>query len=212
MFPAEGRERLQELNLAVVGIEETPDDRATIDEIFRIAHSLKGMSATTLEPPPDLGAMAQGRRVIQITATLRDDVDMPSVRASMVLAAAAKLGETLACVPAPAEVDTFDGREIVAWLVSEKTDGELHSAVVAVPDVAEAEVMEAVADAAVDGVEMAEPTAGAPSARTDSTNRSHQGASTVRVDAAVLSDGQIALIVDCDAVAEAIQPRGVLAA
>src|SRR5262249_28789264 len=46
MFLAEGREHLQELNLAVGRIEETPDDQATVDEIFRIAHSLKGMSAT----------------------------------------------------------------------------------------------------------------------------------------------------------------------
>src|ERR687894_2519883 len=46
MFLAEGREHLQELNLAVVRIEERPDDRETVDEIFRIAHSLKGMSAT----------------------------------------------------------------------------------------------------------------------------------------------------------------------
>ncbi len=46
MFLAESREHLQELNLAVVRIEENPDDRETVDEIFRIAHSLKGMSAT----------------------------------------------------------------------------------------------------------------------------------------------------------------------
>jgi two-component system, chemotaxis family, sensor kinase CheA len=46
MFLAEAREHLQELNLAVVRIEEEPDDRATVDEIFRGAHSLKGMSAT----------------------------------------------------------------------------------------------------------------------------------------------------------------------
>jgi two-component system chemotaxis sensor kinase CheA len=46
MFLAESREHLQDLNLAVVRVEETPDDAETIDEIFRIAHSLKGMSAT----------------------------------------------------------------------------------------------------------------------------------------------------------------------
>src|SRR3954451_4518277 len=46
MFLAEGREHLQELNLAVVRIEERPDDQDTVDEIFRIAHSLKGISAT----------------------------------------------------------------------------------------------------------------------------------------------------------------------
>ena len=269
MFLAEGREHLQELNLAVVRIEETPDDRETVDEIFRIAHSLKGMSATMgfagmaalthemenvfellrqrkggllraeidvllecldaleaavdaidetgsesiapeplieqlkalvrddeeapdagdaareIEPPAELSEMAQGRRVVQIAATLRDDVDMPSVRAYMVLAAAAKLGETLACVPAPADVDTFDGRDIVAWLVSENTDGELHAAVAGVPDVAECEVPEAVADAAVDGVEEPEAVVAAatPAARPDSTNKPHHGSSTVRVDA-----------------------------
>ena len=46
MFLAECREHLQELNLAVVHVEERPDDAATVDAIFRIAHSMKGMSAT----------------------------------------------------------------------------------------------------------------------------------------------------------------------
>jgi two-component system, chemotaxis family, sensor kinase CheA len=46
MFLAEAREHLQELNLAVVSLEDNPEDRPTVDEIFRIAHSLKGMSAT----------------------------------------------------------------------------------------------------------------------------------------------------------------------
>ncbi len=46
MFLAESREHLQTLNLAIIRIEETPSDSATIDEIFRIAHSLKGMSGT----------------------------------------------------------------------------------------------------------------------------------------------------------------------
>jgi two-component system chemotaxis sensor kinase CheA len=46
MFLAECREHLQDLNLAVVRLEESPGARETVDEIFRIAHSLKGMSAT----------------------------------------------------------------------------------------------------------------------------------------------------------------------
>jgi two-component system, chemotaxis family, sensor kinase CheA len=46
MFLAEAREHLQGLNLAVVRVEEDPADRDTVDEIFRAAHSLKGMSAT----------------------------------------------------------------------------------------------------------------------------------------------------------------------
>ena len=184
MFLAEGREHLQELNLAVVRIEETPDDPETVDEIFRIAHSLKGMSATMgfaghggahardggrlraaaparaagssaprstcsstcldalsaaveaidstgaggdraagpdrapAQPrarahaesrrpsapaprrvPDNLAELADGRRVVQITAILDDDVSMPAVRAYMVLSAIAELGETLACRP-----------------------------------------------------------------------------------------------------------------
>ena len=258
MFLAEGREHLQELNLAIVRIEEKPDDPETVDEIFRIAHSMKGMSATmgyagmaalthemenvfellrqrrggleravidvlfqcldaleaavdaidhtgaeaiapdaliehlralvrdgepaedalpevvAIEPPSDLGEMAQGRRVVQLTATLSEDVDMPSVRAYMVLAAVAKLGETLACRPAPDQVDTFVGREVVAWLVCDRADAELSAAALAVPEVAGAEVVEAVPDAAVDG----EPAAGSTARET----RSH-GSSTVRVDA-----------------------------
>src|SRR5690242_2760224 len=46
MFLAESREHLQTLNLAVIRIEENPQDAETVDEIFRIAHSLKGMSGT----------------------------------------------------------------------------------------------------------------------------------------------------------------------
>ena len=46
MFLAESREHLQDLNLAVVALENDPSDRETVDQIFRIAHSLKGMSAT----------------------------------------------------------------------------------------------------------------------------------------------------------------------
>jgi two-component system chemotaxis sensor kinase CheA len=46
MFLAEAREHLQELNLAVVSLEADPSDHETVNEIFRIAHSIKGMSAT----------------------------------------------------------------------------------------------------------------------------------------------------------------------
>jgi two-component system chemotaxis sensor kinase CheA len=46
MFLAESREHLQELNLAVLAIEDDPTDREKIDQIFRVAHSMKGMSAT----------------------------------------------------------------------------------------------------------------------------------------------------------------------
>src|SRR6185503_21245668 len=179
MFLAEGREHLQELNLAVVRIEETPGDQDRVAEILRIAHSMKGMSATMgfagmaalthemedvcellkqrrgglsreaidcllecldalsaavdsidetgaeaiqpeplivrlkglirdadeapeeapadesrgAEMPDNLSELAGGRRVVQISATLRADTPMPSVRAYMLLSAIAGLGE-----------------------------------------------------------------------------------------------------------------------
>jgi two-component system chemotaxis sensor kinase CheA len=245
MFLAEGREHLQELNLAVVRIEERPDDQETVDEIFRIAHSLKGMSATmgfagmaalthemedvfellrqrkgglpreaidvllecldalsaavdaidetgeeeidpkpliarlkglvrendeleedaalaaeAAELPADLAEMADGRRVVQISATLSEDVQIPSVRAYMILSALAELGETLACKPTPDEVETFDGREIDVWMVSERADSELAGVVSSVSDVDHVEVTEAVSDAAVETGEVPETEAG----------------------------------------------------
>jgi two-component system, chemotaxis family, sensor kinase CheA len=272
MFLAEGREHLQELNLAVVRIEEAPDDQETVDEIFRIAHSLKGMSATMgfagmaalthemedvfellrqrkgglpraaidvllecldalsaavdaideageeqIEPKPlierlkglirdddveeeiagaaasvadlpvDLAELAGGRRVVQISATLADDVQIPSVRAYMVLSALAELGETLHCVPGPDDVETFSGTEIDAWMVSERTDAELAAVVGAVSDVAHVEVFEAVSDAAVDSgeevVEQEEETPKQQAAAPKKAAGHNKGSSTVRVDA-----------------------------
>jgi len=46
MFLAEGREHLQALNLPLVRVEQDPRDVETINDIFRVAHTLKGMSAT----------------------------------------------------------------------------------------------------------------------------------------------------------------------
>ncbi|HEX5781420.1 MAG TPA: Hpt domain-containing protein, partial [Solirubrobacteraceae bacterium] len=267
MFLAEGREHLQELNLAVVRIEERPDDQETVDEIFRIAHSLKGMSATMgfagmaalthemedvfellrqrkgglpraaidvllecldalsaavdaidesgeeqIEPKPlisrlkglirerdaeepevkeaaeapiDLAELADGRRVVQVSATLSEDVQIPSVRAYMVLAALAELGETLACVPGPDDVETFKGTEIDAWMVSERADSELAAVVGAVSDVAHVEVFEAVSDAAVEtGEEVIEDAPKKAAAAAPKKSSGHgKGAATVRVDA-----------------------------
>lgn len=45
VFLAEAREHLQELGLAILRIEAAPDDQIAADGVFRVAHSLKGMSA-----------------------------------------------------------------------------------------------------------------------------------------------------------------------
>lgn len=46
LFLAEARENLETLNTAIVGVEANPEDRARLDEVFRVAHSVKGMAAT----------------------------------------------------------------------------------------------------------------------------------------------------------------------
>jgi two-component system chemotaxis sensor kinase CheA len=46
LFVAECREHLQELNVAVVALEKSPDDAAGVDAIFRVVHSVKGMAGT----------------------------------------------------------------------------------------------------------------------------------------------------------------------
>ncbi len=46
MFVAECREHLQELNLAIVALEQAPDDPEGVDAIFRVVHSVKGMAGT----------------------------------------------------------------------------------------------------------------------------------------------------------------------
>jgi two-component system chemotaxis sensor kinase CheA len=46
MFIAECREHLQELNLAIVALEQNPDDAEGVDAIFRVVHSVKGMAGT----------------------------------------------------------------------------------------------------------------------------------------------------------------------
>ncbi|MCW2277921.1 chemotaxis protein CheA [Heliophilum fasciatum] len=46
MFMEESREHLQSLNQKILELEANPDNHAILDEIFRSAHTLKGMSAT----------------------------------------------------------------------------------------------------------------------------------------------------------------------
>lgn len=46
MFLDESRENLQNLNQCLLELENSPDNLSLLDEIFRVAHTLKGMSAT----------------------------------------------------------------------------------------------------------------------------------------------------------------------
>lgn len=46
IFLDETKEHLQSLNTQILGLEQNPEDMDTINEIFRAAHSLKGMAGT----------------------------------------------------------------------------------------------------------------------------------------------------------------------
>ncbi len=46
MFLEESREHLQSLNDGLLSLESNPGDLSVLNEIFRNAHTLKGMSAT----------------------------------------------------------------------------------------------------------------------------------------------------------------------
>ena len=273
MFLAESREHLQNLNIAVIRIEESPEDRDTIDEIFRIAHSLKGMSGTmgfaqmaalthkmedvfetlrgraeplehsvvdvllgcldTLEgaldsietsgeegldaaalvarlgelvgeqahagpapvaeaatPAVELPEVVQGydgdTPLLRVEIALIADVMMPAVRAYMTLAAVADHGEVVHSSPGSDEVDTFDGRRIEAWVLTEHDIATVDAAVRAVPDI-ETVAVTATAATAAEPAETADASApeapAAAPARPAPAAPSHRSTTTVRVDA-----------------------------
>jgi len=46
IFIEESKEHVQSLNESLLELEKNPEDLDVINEIFRVAHTLKGMSAT----------------------------------------------------------------------------------------------------------------------------------------------------------------------
>ncbi len=96
MFLAEAQEHLQELNLAIVRLEHDPSDPNTVDEIFRIAHSLKGMSAT-------MGFA----RIAELTHQMEDVFELLRQRSEGLPSAA--VDTLLACLDALSA--TFEGIE-----------------------------------------------------------------------------------------------------
>src|SRR6185295_9235310 len=69
LFLDESRESLQALNASLLDLERDPSDAEPLTVIFRVAHSLKGMSAT-------MGFESMARlthRMETVLAALRDD-------------------------------------------------------------------------------------------------------------------------------------------
>ena len=98
MFLAEAQEHLQELNLAVVALEDDPANQDTVDGIFRIAHSLKGMSAT-------MGFAA----IAELTHVMEDVFELLRQRAGGLHQEA--ITTVLACLDAPSGGGRFDRAE-----------------------------------------------------------------------------------------------------
>jgi two-component system chemotaxis sensor kinase CheA len=48
IFIDESKEHLQLLNQSLLSLEQDPQDRAVLDEIFRVAHTLKWQSLPTI--------------------------------------------------------------------------------------------------------------------------------------------------------------------
>ena len=46
IFVSESKENLSVLNAALLNLEKTPEDTSLLNEISRVAHTLKGMAAT----------------------------------------------------------------------------------------------------------------------------------------------------------------------
>jgi two-component system chemotaxis sensor kinase CheA len=138
----------------------------------------RGGEAASATPEPVAGVMAAGQAVLHARATLHDDTLMPAVRAYMVIAAAADLGTVVFSAPEEDHVEAFDGRIVDVWITAEVEAAALSAALTSVPDVATAEVVEAVADGDADvAVTVAAPVVA--SERPDTA----RAAATVRVDA-----------------------------
>jgi two-component system, chemotaxis family, sensor kinase CheA len=280
MFLAEAQEHLQELNIAVVALEDDPANQENVDGIFRIAHSLKGMSATmgfaaiaelthvmedvfellrqrtgglsreaittvlacldalqaavesiesdgkeNLDPAPLISqlralirdrtpdqaveraggavvpdqaavvaAREAGGRILHMHVKLDPEVMMPAVRAHMVITAVSDHGEMLGSIPSPEALESFEGHEIDAWLVSDVLEDDVAAAVRRVSDVATVEVTEMAPDEPApirplspepepDPVSAPAGEAAAAPTATPAAGGGHSGSRTVRVDA-----------------------------
>jgi two-component system, chemotaxis family, sensor kinase CheA len=106
---------------------------------------------------------------------------MPSVRAFMVLAAAAELGDMIASAPPEQDVEAFDGRIVDVWISAEVEVEALRRALAAVADVESVAVEECAAPNAADATPAAPAPTAAPVAPEPAA--ATRAAATVRVDA-----------------------------
>jgi len=140
-----GDERREEPNQ-----ERSPGRRKT--QRRQSGQRRKPAPKTAAPPPPPadelelLAAVGElpddGSRLLHVTATLSDQVMMPAARALMVLTALAEHGELVGSVPEQETVESFQGRQIDAWLVSSHEEDEISRRAEAVSDVVALTIVE----------------------------------------------------------------------
>ena len=91
LFLGEGRELLTRVDTGLMTLERSPDARASIDEVFRALHSLKGMSAT-VGLDAAAAALHAGESVL---AAARDTGELQPVQVETLLALHDALREAL---------------------------------------------------------------------------------------------------------------------
>jgi two-component system chemotaxis sensor kinase CheA len=138
LFLDESRESLQSLNASLLDLERDPSDPEPLTVIFRVAHSLKGMSATM-----GFDAMARlTHRMEEVLAAMRDDG--AAVTPAVTDALFACLDTLQEMVDGVAE---GDGQEVDARAVLARLDGIAGGDPAAAAGAAAAEVAATVAPA-----------------------------------------------------------------
>jgi two-component system chemotaxis sensor kinase CheA len=128
LYVSETQENLERMAQLVVALEANPNDREAIDTVFRLAHSIKGMSGTMgYQPMFDLGHQLEDL----MDRFRRQKAPMTSAAADVLLAAIDRMGHWVQDVEAerlPLAVDA-DARallERIATLVGEAASGFTH--------------------------------------------------------------------------------------
>jgi two-component system chemotaxis sensor kinase CheA len=188
-FLTETNEALAELDLALVKLERTPDDKGTLSLIFRMVHTIKGtcgfLGLTRLEKVAHSAENVLGK--------LRDRVLMVTPEViSTILAAADQIKAIIATISATEAEPAGDDAALVAAL-NAIADGQ-PTAVAAAPVAAPEPAAPSAAPAPV--AEMPEPVAAEPAAApppppaaapAEGGGEQH-GAQTIRVSVDVLED------------------------
>src|SRR5207248_1942867 len=110
---------------------------ARLKVLVRKEDAAEEAAAVDVGPEPEEPVAVTGNAIV-VRVRLVDDALMPAVRAYHVLSALADHGRIARSQPAEADVESFAGREIVAWIETDHEADSLAQTAKAVADVADA--------------------------------------------------------------------------